>query len=108
MRTIRTPQKRTAFLAELAAGGSVQRACLAARIGRSAAYAWRENDEDFAAAWEDAYEAGTDRLEDELTRRALDGSDTCLIFALKSPVYRCESEGGQMMSLCAGHLRLRN
>jgi hypothetical protein len=24
------------------------------------------------------------------------------------PVYRCESEGGQMMSLCAGHLRLRN
>jgi hypothetical protein len=24
------------------------------------------------------------------------------------PVYRCESEGGQMMSLCASHLRLRN
>ena len=24
------------------------------------------------------------------------------------PVYRCESEGGQMLSLCAGHLRLRN
>jgi hypothetical protein len=24
------------------------------------------------------------------------------------PVYRCESEGGQIMSLCAGHLRLRN
>jgi hypothetical protein len=23
------------------------------------------------------------------------------------PVYRCESEGGQMMSLFAGHLRLR-
>ena len=23
-------------------------------------------------------------------------------------VYRCESEGGQMMSRCAGHLRLRN
>jgi hypothetical protein len=43
-------KKRTAFLAELAAGGSVQRACLAAGIGRSAAYTWRENDEDFAAA----------------------------------------------------------
>jgi hypothetical protein len=24
------------------------------------------------------------------------------------PVYRCESKGGQMMSLCASHLRLRN
>jgi hypothetical protein len=24
------------------------------------------------------------------------------------PVYRCESEGGQMLSLCEGHLRLRN
>ncbi len=24
------------------------------------------------------------------------------------PVYRCESEAGQMLSLCAGHLRLRN
>jgi len=23
------------------------------------------------------------------------------------PVYYCESEGGQMLSLCAGHLRLR-
>lgn len=23
-------------------------------------------------------------------------------------VYRCESEGGQMISLCAGHLRLPN
>jgi hypothetical protein len=24
------------------------------------------------------------------------------------PVYRCQLEGGQMLSLCAGHLRLRN
>jgi|tagenome__1003787_1003787.scaffolds.fasta_scaffold13814746_1 hypothetical protein len=24
------------------------------------------------------------------------------------PVYYCESEGGQMMSFCAGHLRLRD
>jgi hypothetical protein len=24
------------------------------------------------------------------------------------PVYRCESEGGQMLSLCASHLRLWN
>jgi hypothetical protein len=24
------------------------------------------------------------------------------------PVYRCQSEGGQMMSLCASHLRVRH
>lgn len=24
------------------------------------------------------------------------------------PVYRCESEGGQILSLCAGHLRMPN
>jgi hypothetical protein len=32
--------------------------------------------------------------------------DYCREYGL--PVYRCESEGGHMMSLCAGHLRLRN
>jgi hypothetical protein len=40
-----------------------------------------------------------------LTIRACFG-DNCRECGL--PVYRCESEGGQMMSLCAGHLRLRN
>lgn len=82
-RTIRTGVKRAAFLAELRQGSSVSRACEVARIGRRAAYEWREDDADFAADWEDAYEDGTDVLEDELHLRAVNGSDTCLIFALK-------------------------
>ena len=43
----------------------------------------KDEDDLFSAQWEDAFEAGTDTLEDELTRRALTGSDACLIFALK-------------------------
>jgi hypothetical protein len=34
-------------------------------------YELREQDETFAAAWADAWEQGTDVLEDELRRRAL-------------------------------------
>jgi hypothetical protein len=34
---------------------------------------WPENDEEFAQRWNDAVEAGIDRLEDEAIRRARDG-----------------------------------
>ena len=55
-----------------------------AEIGRTAAYKWRDDDEAFAAEWEDAIEEGTDALEDEAIRRAKDKSDTLLIFMLKA------------------------
>src|SRR5206468_803097 len=48
------------------------------------AYDLRCADEQFADAWEDALEAGTQVLEDEARRRALDRSDTLLIFLLKA------------------------
>ena len=83
MRTIRTTKRRRLFLAALAAGNSVAAACAAAGIGRATVYEWKDEDDLFSAQWEDAFEAGTDTLEDELTRRALTGSDACLIFALK-------------------------
>ena len=91
MRTIRTPKKRHAFLAAIAAGNSVSAACRAAGLGRSAAYSWRDDDGDFAGAWDEAIECGTERLEDEAIRRALESSDTMLIFMLKArkpAVYR--------------------
>ncbi len=65
---IRTAIKKRAFLAGLSAGSSVSAACRAADIGRSAAYDWRGADADFTAAWDGAFEDGTDRLEDELNR----------------------------------------
>jgi hypothetical protein len=63
------------FLEALAAGWSVRHA--AERAGRTFArfYELREADEDFAAQWAEAFEQGTQRLEDEATRRAVEGYD---------------------------------
>ncbi len=77
-----TRKKR--FLTALAAGHSVMTAAEAAGVARQTVYRWRQEDETFARAWDEAIEAGTDRLEDEALRRAFAGSDTLLIFLLKA------------------------
>jgi hypothetical protein len=100
-RTKWTAKKRQTFLDLLSQGWSVTRACRAINVSRSGAYSYREQDPDFAAAWAEAWEAGGDYIEDEMLRRAVEGtlrpvyqggeevgqireySDTLLIFALK-------------------------
>ena len=102
-KTIRTARQREEFLAALGNGRSVSTAARAAHMGRSAVYAWRRDDPEFAADWDDAIEMGTDALEDEAIRRAKDRakksvyhqgqqcgmvreySDVLLIFMLKAP-----------------------
>ena len=51
------------------------RAATLAGYTRSTAYRYRAADPTFAVAWDDAYEAGSDWLEDELQRRSHDGWD---------------------------------
>ncbi len=98
----RTDERKSRFLAMLAEGGSVAAAAKQAKIGRRTAYEWRAADPEFATAWDEAIEVGTDALEDEAVRRARDGvdepvyyqgekcgvvrrySDTLLIFMLKA------------------------
>lgn len=75
--------KREAFLEALSECGSVSDACKKAEVGRTSAYRLRNSDEAFAAQWDEAFSKGADALEDEAHRRALDGSDTLLIFLLK-------------------------
>src|SRR5215472_13409819 len=89
-RTCRTPKKRRVFLAALADGASIFRACQAAGFSRSRAYAWRAEDPDFSDAWNQAVDDGTDRLEDALFARAIETSDVAAIFLLKArrPQYR--------------------
>lgn len=94
-RTRRTSKKpdawKPAFLDALAEGRSVADACEAVGIGRRTAYDHRQRDEGFALAWHDADERGIEELESEARKRALDGSDTMLIFLLKAKrptVYR--------------------
>jgi len=53
-------------------------------MGRQTAYDWRKEDPDFAAAWDDAYECGSDWYEDKLRSKAAAGDTACIIFALKS------------------------
>jgi hypothetical protein len=89
-------------LAALSAGHSYEKAADAAKIGRTALFAWKKADAKFNDECLAAEEAGTDRLEDEATRRAVKGtlrpvfykgeqvgsireySDTLLIFLLKA------------------------
>lgn len=48
-------------------------------VNRKTVYDWRHADPEFAAAWDDAIEAGTDLLEDEARRRAYSGYDKPLV-----------------------------
>lgn len=68
---------REAFLAELRNGSSIAAAATSAGISRPSVYRWRAMEtpemQAFAEAWDEAVEQGTDRLEDEALRRAVDG-----------------------------------
>jgi hypothetical protein len=82
-----TPEKQipiTAFIDALRSTGNVRAACEAVGISRQAAYRWRRENTEFAAAWEQAIEDATDYLEEVARQRALETSDTLMIFLLKA------------------------
>lgn len=79
-----TSEPRERFLIALGEGLSVAGAAKLAGVGRQTVYDWRKRDASFAAAWDDAIETGTDNLEDEARRRAMNSSDTLMIFMLKA------------------------
>lgn len=86
-RTKFTRKTTSAFLAALAGGWSITKACRDAGISNRTYYDWREEHPEFAVAADRAIEQGTDKLEDiawERATRPLDGSDTMLIFLLKA------------------------
>lgn len=66
-------QRKTLFIEALRGGATVTAAAHAAGYNRRYAYTARAADEEFALDWDDAYEAGTDLLEGEAARRALEG-----------------------------------
>ncbi len=70
-----TEKDRLAFLEALEAGWSVKNAAGRTTHGRQRFYEFRESDEAFASAWAEAFDAGTQALEDEARRRAVDGYD---------------------------------
>lgn len=80
------PQKQKALEAYLK-HGTVRAACYMAGIGRTTWYQWIADDAEFARLAREAGEHVTDQLEQVAQQRATspkDGSDTLLIFLLKS------------------------
>lgn len=57
-------------------------AATAANLDRNFCYMHRKRDPEFAAAWDEAIEAGTDILEDVAAQRAVRSSDVLLMFLL--------------------------
>ena len=85
MKTIRTNRARASFLRVFSETCNVSEACRAANIGRSAAYAWRNDDPAFAAEWDEAEQIAVDKLELVARQRATDGgSDRMLEILLKA------------------------
>jgi hypothetical protein len=72
--TVKTDENRDKFLDALRQGLSISGACIRGGLSRPKAYAWRKEDPEFARLWEEAIEEGTDRIEDEALRRAVDGT----------------------------------
>lgn len=83
-RFIRTFKARRIFLDSLAAGDSISKAATAAGGTTRNFKAWRADDENFAADWDEAIEEGTDFIEDTATERALKKSDPLMLAILKA------------------------
>jgi hypothetical protein len=84
-----TRKDRAAFLEALGHGWSVRHAAVHAGRHWRRFYTLRDRDETFAAEWADAVGAGTDVLEHEAFRRAVDG--------VTEPIY----QGGELV----GHVQ---
>ena len=79
------PEWAPLFLEILSDTSNVSEACRSVGIGRTTAYEHYHAEPDFAAAWDEAVETGTDALELEARRRAKDG--------IEKPVY----QGGELV-----------
>jgi hypothetical protein len=69
--TIRTPAKRAALLAAMAKGLTTLEAAKAAGVSRQSLHEWRQADPEFDAAFQAAYDAGTDIWIKENVARSL-------------------------------------
>jgi len=78
-----TPARQKHFLKALSESGSVRTAAAVAGTSRTRVYELRKADPAFAAAWDEAEEIATDRLEEEARRRALEGVPEPLVSAGK-------------------------
>jgi hypothetical protein len=82
-RSNRSARKREIVLGAIAEGLTVTEAARRAGMSWRSVYDWKSSDPTFASDFEAAFSQGTDTYEAEARRRAFNGSDALLIFALK-------------------------
>jgi hypothetical protein len=104
-----TPEKMTLFCSLIEEGCTVTDAAKGIGIERQTAYAWRDNNAEFARAWASAVQARDEALELVARQRAKGGSDTLLIFLLKGAMpdkyrerYSAQVEGGLTLNVVTG------
>lgn len=86
------------FLDHLKTSCNVAASCRAVGISYSAAYALRDKDADFAAAWDDALEESYDHLEAEARRRAFDGVEEPVVYQGQlTPVWEVDASGKRVL-----------
>lgn len=82
--SVRSFAKRKKFLDALEVGDTPSKAARKAGEDLRFFKSWAKADENFKADWKEAYDQGTDFLEDAATERAIDKSDPLMMFMLKS------------------------
>jgi len=68
-----TAKKKAKFLEYLMSGVTVSGAAAMVKMNRQYLYRLKERNKKFSEAWDEAYEIGTEALEDEAKRRAVKG-----------------------------------
>lgn len=69
----RTVKKKSAFLAAYAIRWRIGQAAVSAGVGRRTVYEWLEQDPDFKAAFDESRLSNVEAMEEEATRRAVQG-----------------------------------
>ena len=85
-----SPEGRRLFLEAIGAGWSAERAAEIAGVSKQRFYERRLQDPDFAKAWQDAYDAATEMLRDELRRRSMEGYTETVLDADGNVIRRTE------------------
>jgi hypothetical protein len=82
------------FLQALSEGATISEASREAGINRVTAYRWKESDAEFAAAWDETLEEGTELLEREAVRRAVHGVEEPVVYQGQlTPIYEHNPDG---------------
>jgi hypothetical protein len=81
---VRTVETEERFLRALRLGKSIAGCANAAGVGRRTVYDWRKADSRFAERWDEAWDVGTDYLEDLALKNAERGSERLLLALLKA------------------------